>query len=492
MDQITNASLLQFPEYGKPFELHTDASDVGIGAILLQSNKLIGNFSMKFNQVKQRYNTVEKEFLGIYKALLHFKNIVFNSPITIKTDNRNLIHDKATDSVRVQKWKLLLTEFDIRLTHVPGKENVIPDYLSRHFQMITIDYINVLKDEVKLQQQKASKEEKQTLLYKRKFYVDEKDRVWIPNSYKINFLITIHEWLGHPGRQKMYYTLKPFFYVEGIKKEIEETVSKCHVCQLSKTNNPKKGVITGGLIENRFNNLIASDIVGPFKTANFKTNLLCKNIETYWIREFGAPLSLLSDNGRNYISKITQKFCLRYNICQKFTTPFNLTGNSMAERLNQTINDLIRIYQDHNLLEILKIINRRLNLTCHRILNCSPIELVERKHPLDFLNRTRNLLESAIHRTKEANETTLKNINLKRDITYNYQPKDLILVKVHQLNKEDRKYFVFSEILENHGNYVVIYTKKKDKINIKQIKPYLSFPCENVECSNSVSTKDSF
>ncbi|KRH91775.1 transposable element, partial [Pseudoloma neurophilia] len=52
-DGIQDNILLHHPDYSKPFELHTDASERGIGAVLLQDGKIIGIFSKKLNDTEQ-------------------------------------------------------------------------------------------------------------------------------------------------------------------------------------------------------------------------------------------------------------------------------------------------------------------------------------------------------------------------------------------------------------------------------------------------------
>ncbi|KAF9761098.1 Retrovirus-related Pol polyprotein from transposon 17.6 [Nosema granulosis] len=131
MEDIKRRTLLSYPNPEKPFTLTTDASDIGLGATLTQENNLIGLYSYKLTQTQQRYTVMEKELLAIIKALQHFKNIIFNSQILIKTDNANITFLKDSTNSRVQRWRLLLEEFDYTLEHIKGTTNTAADHFSR-------------------------------------------------------------------------------------------------------------------------------------------------------------------------------------------------------------------------------------------------------------------------------------------------------------------------------------------------------------------------
>ena len=71
---------LKIPEYGKRFMLRTDASDTGLGAILLQTNDenhwvLIQWASKKLTPTETRYGITEKEMLAVYWGI---KNLNMN------------------------------------------------------------------------------------------------------------------------------------------------------------------------------------------------------------------------------------------------------------------------------------------------------------------------------------------------------------------------------------------------------------------------------
>ncbi|KAG0435594.1 Retrovirus-related Pol polyprotein from transposon [Dictyocoela muelleri] len=74
---------------------------------------------------------MEKELLAIIKTLQHFKNIILNSRLIIHTDNNNLRYDTDSYNKRVQRWKLLLEEFDYSLHFIKGKNYIASDHIYR-------------------------------------------------------------------------------------------------------------------------------------------------------------------------------------------------------------------------------------------------------------------------------------------------------------------------------------------------------------------------
>ena len=136
---LTTHPVLASPDFDKPFELSIDASDTGVGAVLHQIHKGIKHpiayFSKKFNEAQRKYSTVEKETLSLVLALSHFEIYLSNSPIPIKvyTDHNPLVflNKFKNKSQRLTKWSLILQEWNLDINHIPGKDNVVPDVLSR-------------------------------------------------------------------------------------------------------------------------------------------------------------------------------------------------------------------------------------------------------------------------------------------------------------------------------------------------------------------------
>jgi hypothetical protein len=122
--------LLVYPDFEKPFEIHTDASDYQMGAVLHQEGKPIAFYSKKLNNQQKKYTTTEKELLAIVATLKEFENILLGHEIIIYTDHKNLTY-KDFNSNRVIRQRMALERFGVQLNYVRGEDNVVADALSR-------------------------------------------------------------------------------------------------------------------------------------------------------------------------------------------------------------------------------------------------------------------------------------------------------------------------------------------------------------------------
>ena len=137
---LKSAPVLLAPDFDKCFKLAVDASDVGIGAVLLQEDNNgidhpVCYFSKKFNKHQKNYSTIEKECLALILAIQQFEVYLTSStsPIVVFSDHNPLsfLHKLKNENQRLLRWSLLLQEFNLDIRHIKGKDNIIPDALSR-------------------------------------------------------------------------------------------------------------------------------------------------------------------------------------------------------------------------------------------------------------------------------------------------------------------------------------------------------------------------
>ena len=126
------------PNFSLPFCIAVDASDGAAGSVLLQMHQNVlhpvAYFSRKFNGAQRNYSTIEKELLSLVLALEHFEIYVSSGrPIQIFTDHNPLIflNNLKNKNQRLLRWSLRLQKFNLVISHVAGKDNVVADALSR-------------------------------------------------------------------------------------------------------------------------------------------------------------------------------------------------------------------------------------------------------------------------------------------------------------------------------------------------------------------------
>ncbi|KAG0435152.1 hypothetical protein DMUE_4855 [Dictyocoela muelleri] len=155
-----------------------------------------------------------------------------------------------------------------------------------------------------------------------------------------------------------------------------------------------------------------------------------------------------------------------YKLKQIYTTPYNPTGNSISERINQIITKILRIYKGWSLDQIKIIIENRINKIVNTSFGKSPAEILRlNKQNKNFI-LNKNNYEQKNHKNKNRNRNN-----------YEYKPKDLILIITLQKTKTDSP-FIGAFIIENISNdkQVISYTDqkgKKNNSNTKNVKPYL-------------------
>lgn len=136
---LATAPVLLAPDFKRPFILYTDASDVGVGAVLVQTNdngveQPVAFFSKKLNPGQMHYSTIEKETLALVLAVKHFEVYVTTSdPLVVYTDHNPLLflQKSAFGNRRLLRWSLALQDLPLLIKHVKGKDNVVADCLSR-------------------------------------------------------------------------------------------------------------------------------------------------------------------------------------------------------------------------------------------------------------------------------------------------------------------------------------------------------------------------
>ncbi len=135
---LCNDPVLQSPDFSQTFTVQTDASGVGLGAVLLQGEgddqKPVAYVSRKLWPRETRYSAIELECLAIKWALETFKYYLLGRDFILQTDHRGLqwLHKMKDSNNRISRWVLEMQPYRFQIQYRPGKANVVADFLSRH------------------------------------------------------------------------------------------------------------------------------------------------------------------------------------------------------------------------------------------------------------------------------------------------------------------------------------------------------------------------
>ena len=143
--------VLAYADYSKPFILHTDASTIGLGAVLYQKQadgkeRVIAYASRTLNRAERNYDAHKLEFLALKWAVTdRFHEYLYGGTFDVFTDNNPLTYILTTAKLDAMghRWVASLGPYNFNLHYKPGKLNSDADALSR------IDWRSVMVEEVK-------------------------------------------------------------------------------------------------------------------------------------------------------------------------------------------------------------------------------------------------------------------------------------------------------------------------------------------------------
>ena len=131
--------VLAYADYSKPFVLHTDASTLGLGAVLYQKQadgkeRVIAYASRTLNRAERNYDAHKLEFLALKWAVTdRFHEYLYGGTFDVFTDNNPLTYILTTAKLDAMghRWVASLGPYNFNLHYKPGKLNSNADALSR-------------------------------------------------------------------------------------------------------------------------------------------------------------------------------------------------------------------------------------------------------------------------------------------------------------------------------------------------------------------------
>lgn len=411
--QLISKPLLSIFDPSLPTELHTDASALGYGAILLQklgnSNKVVGYFSKRTSPAESKYCSYDLETLAIYNALKHFRVYLLGMNFKIITDCNAIksTMSKKDLSPRVARWWTFLQDFQFEIIYKKGKFISHVDFLSRnpvesHVLSETANLsifpndINAINDPpCWLEVAQRNDPETQNLIesvntgnidtnrYQIRdnllIYKSEPDlqpRFYVPKGYRLNILRLFHDENCHVGFDKTLHKVREHFWFPGMTTFVQKYLSHCLVCIKRKGHSgPKQGLLHP--IEKTAVpfHTVHLDCTGPFSASSeghkhvlllvdgFTKFCLLKPLKTLRAQElipiiretitmFGTPSLVVTDQGSNFTSNEIRNLFQELQIEHHMIATGTPRGNGQVERYVATvINMLNTLTSDDNMLD---------------------------------------------------------------------------------------------------------------------------------------------
>ncbi|GJS50671.1 putative reverse transcriptase domain-containing protein [Tanacetum coccineum] len=131
--KLCEAPILALPEGNDDFVIYYDASHQGLGAVLMQREKVIAYASRQLKPIEENYTTHDLELGAVVFALKIWRRYMYDTKYIMLTDHKSLQHilDQKELNMRQRRWLELLADYDCEIRYHPGKANVVADALSR-------------------------------------------------------------------------------------------------------------------------------------------------------------------------------------------------------------------------------------------------------------------------------------------------------------------------------------------------------------------------
>ncbi|GJV40665.1 putative reverse transcriptase domain-containing protein [Tanacetum coccineum] len=210
-DKLCNAPVLALPDGLEDFMVYCDASEIGLGCVLIHRGKVIAYASRQLKIHEKNYSTHDLELGTVVFALKIWRHYLYGTKSVIYMDHKSLQHifSQKELNMRHRRWIELFSDYDCEIRYHPGKANVVADALSR-------------KERVKPKRKGLDEmiEQRSDGTF---YYLD---RIWVPLKGEVRTLIMDEahksKYSVHPGADKMYYDLRDRYWWPGMKKDIAE------------------------------------------------------------------------------------------------------------------------------------------------------------------------------------------------------------------------------------------------------------------------------
>ncbi|GFS20469.1 Pol polyprotein [Elysia marginata] len=459
--RLCTAPVLMYPDTTKPYELHTDASSTGLGAVLYQkiAGKLhvVAYASRCLAKEEIRYPVHKRKFLALKWAICEkFSDYLYGAPkFTVRTDNNPLTYvlSSAKLDATGHGWLASLSACDFEIKYTPSKNNQDADALSR-LQENVIDIGSV--------QAVCSIDHAPYVLTKG---IDEEDYEGIPTLPAISLtefrqaqntdpiIVCVDDGSSpeqetqdqrHHGSSPKSYHVSQLGQIDPSEENNVRSVLKWAETNFLKLDMSKGGIQYVLVITDHFTRFAQA-----VPTRNMSARTTAAALLGF-IQTFGVPKRLHSDQGANFKSKTIHELCNLLGIRKSRITPYHPMGNGACERLNQTLIRMVGTLPDDkkkNWQQHVQGLVFAYNATPHESTGFSPHFLMYGRAPrltvdgmfpipaqpkTDFVRQTHEVLQWAKKTAEESSQRAMRHQKRHYDRTVRgatLTPRDQVLVR---------------------------------------------------------------
>lgn len=320
-----------------------------------------------------------------------------------------------------------------------------------------------------------------------------------------------HVVLNHPGAVRLRKTMELVFHSKKLRAACDAIATRCDICQKEKSSGRGHGHLAPRAALRTPWQEIAVDLIGPWSytwqqyTVQFRaltvidtcTNLveiqrvdnktsahIAIQFQNCWLTRYPRPIRIIYDRGTEFTGYSFQRLLRNMHINGVPITSKNPQGNSIVERLHQTIGNALRAFRHTELPEgmtnIQQVIDTALQAVAysartaiHNTMEISPGALTYHR---DMLLDIPIIADLQILQQKRQSiiDANLLAANTKR-LSYDYAVADRVLVKQYNPSKLEQKYIGPYPITTIHTNGTVTIRRSPhvlERMNIRRLRPY--------------------
>lgn len=380
-EALVSPQVLAHPDVNRTFRVYTDASDVGLGAVLTQSHqdeeKVIAFASKLLNSAERNYSTSEKECLAVVWSVEKWRHYLEGVEFEVVTDHAALswAFKNPKISSRLTRWTLRLQQFTFNVLYRKGSLNIVPDALSRAPVITsltsstaicvskafassgdlptTLDQIaaaqskdpaiaKIIKDldNTTANDDRISFVLQQGLLYRRVPIANEGYRfqLIIPEKLTTSFRQYYHDnpLGGHLGRMKTLRRILEVAWWPTVRKDTWSHVRECQICQTCKPSNKKPAGFLQSTTVKEPGEMLGLDLMGPFPRSKKGNSYLLVIVDYYtkWVELF----SLKDSKTPKIVSILIQDIFTRWG------TPQHLLSDRGPQFTSQLLSEVCKTW----------------------------------------------------------------------------------------------------------------------------------------------------